>query len=103
MGLLKRLSISGLATNTALYAVENKIPNINNLVKKTACDTKNTKIKKKLADHDHDKYITNPEFNTLAANIVENIVENESKKLKTYDLSYFLGKVILKKMVHKII
>ena len=28
-------SISGLATNAALTAVENKIPNITNLVKKT--------------------------------------------------------------------
>ena len=25
-------------------------------------------LKKKLTDHDHDKYITTPEFNTLVAN-----------------------------------
>ena len=25
------------------------------------------KLKKKLTDHDHDKYITTPEFNNLAA------------------------------------
>ena len=27
------------------------------------------KMKKKLTDHDHDKYISSPEFNNLAANI----------------------------------
>ena len=26
-------------------------------------------LKKKLTDHNHDKYITTPEFNTLAANV----------------------------------
>ena len=26
-------------------------------------------LKKKLADHNHDNYITTPEFNTLAANV----------------------------------
>ena len=31
----KRSSISGLATNTALTAVENKIPNISSLVKES--------------------------------------------------------------------
>ena len=81
-------------------------------------------LKKKLTDHDHDKYITTPEFNTLVANnfharltqanlitkadfdaklsslnkeITTNkskhlIVENELKKLKTFDSSYFIGK-----------
>ena len=60
-------SISGLATNAALTAVENKIPNISSLVKKTDYNTKITEIEKKLTDHNHDKYITTPEFNTLAA------------------------------------
>ena len=62
-------SISGLATNAALTAVENKIPNISSLVKKTDYDTKITENEKKLTDHDHDKYISSPEFNNLAANI----------------------------------
>ena len=62
-------SISGLATNAALTAVENKIPNISSLVKKTDYNTKITEIEKKLTDHDHDKYITTPEFNTLAADV----------------------------------
>ena len=62
-------SISGLATNAALIAAENKKPNIRNLVKKTDYNTKITEIEKKLTDHNHDKYITTPEFNTLAADV----------------------------------
>ena len=31
------------------------------------------------------------------------LVENELNKLKTFDSSYFIGKIILKKMVHEII
>ena len=50
-------SISGLATNAALTAVENKIRNISSLVKKNYYDTKITEIDKKLTDHNHDKYV----------------------------------------------
>ena len=118
-------SISGLATNAALTAVENKVTNVNNLVKKqTDYDTKITEIEKKLTDDDHHKYITTPEFNNLAASVFNarlaqsNLVtktdfdnsvssldskitanktknesiENELKKLKTFDSSYFRGK-----------
>ena len=62
-------SINGLATNAALTAVENKIPNISSLVKKTQNNTKITETEKKLTDHNHDKYITTLEFNTLAADV----------------------------------
>ena len=62
-------SISGLATNAALTAVETKIPNISSLVKKTDYNTKITEIEKKLTDHNHDKYITTPEFNTIAPSV----------------------------------
>ena len=51
-------SISGLATTSALTAVENKIPNVSNLPKKTNYDTKANEIEKKITDHTHDKYIT---------------------------------------------
>ena len=56
-------SISGLATNSALTAVENS------LVKKTNYNTKISEIEKKTTDHNHDKYITTPEFNTMAASV----------------------------------
>ena len=117
-------SICGLATNAALIAVENKIPYISSLVKKTDYNTKITEIEKKLTDHNHDKYITTPEFNTLAADVFNErlkqadlvkktdfddnlkslnqkiklnktkhlVVENELKKLKTFDSIYFTGK-----------
>ena len=104
--------------------VENKIPNIGSLVKKVHHNTKITEIEKKRTDHNHDKYITTPEFNTLAADVFNArlaqanlitktyfdaklsslnrimtanktkhlLVENEFKKLKTFDSSYFRGK-----------
>ena len=60
-------SITGLATNnSALTAVENKIPDVSRLVKKTDYDTKISEIENKVNDHNHDKYITTPEFNILA-------------------------------------
>ena len=117
-------SISRLATNAALTVVVNKIPNINSLVKKTDYETKITEIEKKPTDPNHDKYITTPEFNTLAADVFNArlaqanlvtktdfdaklsslnrkitsnkskylFVENELKKLKTFDSIYFRGK-----------
>ena len=117
-------SITGLAFNSGLYVVENKIPDVSSLVKKADYDTKISDIEKKITDHDHNKYITTPEFNTLAARVfnarlaqanlitktyfdtmLQNLskritsnktkhlfVENELKKLKTFDSSYFGGK-----------
>ena len=61
--------VSSLATKTALTAVENKIPDVSSLVKKTNYNTKITEIEKKLTDHNHDKCITTPEFNTLAVDV----------------------------------
>ena len=116
--------ISNLATKTALTTVENKIPDVSNLVKKTDYNTKVTEIENKLNNHNHDKYITTLEFNTLAADVFNerlaraNLVakikfdntvlslnskiaanktknestENELKKLKTFHVSYFIGK-----------
>ena len=67
-------SIGGLATISALNALENKIPNIRSLLKKKKKKKIITQIllklkKKKLAEHDHDKYITTAESNNLAAKI----------------------------------
>ena len=63
------LDVSRLATKTTLTTVENKIPDVSNLVKKTDYNTKVTEIENKLNNHNHDKYITTPEFNTLAADV----------------------------------
>ena len=62
-------SISGLATNSALTAVENKIPDVSSLVKRTDYNTKISEIENKVNDHNHGKYITTPEFNAMAADI----------------------------------
>ena len=62
-------SISGLAKTSALNAVENKIPDISSLVKKTDYNTKISEIEKKVTDHNHDKYITTPEFNKFTVEI----------------------------------
>ena len=61
--------VSNLATKTALTIVENKIPDVSNLIKKTDCNIKMTEIENKLTDHNHDKYITTPEFNKLTADV----------------------------------
>ena len=60
-------NVSSLATKTALTAVGNKITDVSSLVKKTNYDTKISELEKKLNYHNHDKYITIPQFNTLAA------------------------------------
>ena len=52
-----------------LTAVENKIPDVSGLVKKTNYDTKIKELENELTNHDHEKYITTPEFNTLAADV----------------------------------
>ena len=59
-----------MATTTALTAVENKIPNVGNLVKKADYNTKISQIENKITtDHDHDKYITIEKFNKLTSEI----------------------------------
>ena len=65
----KNPNASNLATKTTLTTVENKILDVSSLVKKTDYNTKITEIENKLNNHNHDKYITTPEFNTLAADV----------------------------------
>ena len=71
--------MSGLITTFALTAVENKIPSVSILVKKTEYDTKISELEKKLTNHKHDKYITTSEFNKLTA-------ENFAAKLAQVNL-----------------
>ena len=57
--------------NVATTELEIKITSISNLVKKekkkTDYDTKISEIETKLTDHNHNKYITTPEFNNFTA------------------------------------
>ena len=92
-------SICGLSTNAVLTGVEDKIPNISSLVKKTNYNTKIAEIENKFTDHSHDKYITTPDFNTLAADVFNKrlaqanlITKNEFEKLKTFDSIYVRAK-----------
>ena len=58
--------LTSLATIAFLNAVENEILSISNLVKKKLTITQKVKkLKKKITDHNHDKYIATPEFNKL--------------------------------------
>ena len=50
-----------------MTAVENKIPSVSSLVKKTVYGTKISELEKKLTDHKHDKYISTQDFNKLTA------------------------------------
>ena len=98
-------SISGLATISAPTGVENKIPNVSNLVKKTDYDTEVNEIEKKVTDHTHDKYINTPEFNKptaenfaarlAQANLVtktdfDNKLINLNKKINSNKIKYLI-------------
>ena len=61
--------------NTKVTEIEDKISNDTNLVKKTDLDTKLKKISDKVTKN-QSKHL---------------LVENEIKKLKEFDLSYFRG------------
>ena len=62
-------SIIDLATNSALNAAKNKIPDVSSLVKRTYYNAKISEIENKVNDHNHEKYITTPKFNIMAADV----------------------------------
>ena len=73
--------LTNLATIVFLTAVENKIPNVSNLIKKTEYNTKISETENKITtDHDHDKYITTQEFVKLTS-------ENFAAKLAQANLA----------------
>ena len=106
-------NITGLATNSALTAVENKIPDANSLVKKTDYNTKISEIKSKVNDHDHNEYITNSEINKLTtenfkarlaqANLVtktdfDTKLQNLNRKITSYKTKHLLVENELNKL-----
>ena len=68
--------ISGLSTNLVLTAVENKIPDVSSLTKKIDFDAKLKVISDRVTKNKSKHFL----------------VENELKKFKAFDLSYFKGK-----------
>ena len=70
----KTPNVNNLATTIALAVVENKIPNVSNLFRKTDHNAKVIKIENKIAtDHDLDNYITTYEFKKLSS---ENLLQD---------------------------
>ena len=86
-------SITGLATNSELTVAENKIPDVSSLVKKTDYNTKISDIKKKSIDHNHDKYITTPEFNTMAADVFNARLAAQTDLIKKTELDFKLKSI----------
>ena len=84
--------LTGLAASSAITAVETKIPNVSSLVKKTDYDTQILDIENKITDHDHDKYITTSEFNTLRT-------ENFKARLAQADLNLKINKTEIKHLL----
>ena len=100
-------SITVLATNSELTAVENKIPDVSGLVKKTDYNTKISDIEKKITDHDHDKYITTPEFNTKTASAFNARLAAQTDLIRKQEFDFKLkeisGRVTLNKSKHLLV
>ena len=86
-------SISGLATNSGLTAGDNKILDDSSLVKKIDYNAKIREIETKVNNHNHDKYITTPEFNTLAADVFKARLAAQTDLIKKIDLDSKLKEI----------
>ena len=75
--------VSYLAAKIALATVENRTPSVGSLVKKTDYDTKVKEVEDKLNSNNHDKYITTPEFNILAADVFNARLAQANLMVKT--------------------
>ena len=81
-------NITNLASTTALFAAQNKIPNFGNLVKKRNITQK---LKKKnTSEHNNDKYVTTQEFNKLTSGNFDAQANLASKS----DFANFVKKLI---------
>ena len=102
--------ISGLATTSALTAVENKIPDVSSLVTKRDFNSKITEVECKIPSisdlaveneiPDITSLITKTDFDAKLKAITDRVtknkskdllIDNELKKLKTFDTDYFVG------------
>ena len=79
-----------MATNLALTAVENKKPDVSSLVKKPDYNTKISEIENKVNDHNHDKYITTPGFNTMAADVFKARLAAQTDLIRKPDFDFKL-------------
>ena len=86
-------SITGLATNSALTAVENEIPYVSSLVKRTDYNTTVSEIENKVNDHNHEKYITTPEFDTMAATVFNARLAAQKDLIRKPELDFKLKSI----------
>ena len=86
-------SISGLATNSALTGVENKIPDVSSLVKKTDYNTKISEVENKVNNHNHAKYITTPEFNISAADVLKGRLAAQTDLIRKPEFDFKLKEI----------
>ena len=103
----KITSINGLATNSELTTIENKIPDVSSLVKKTDYNKKISDIEKKITDHDHGKYITTPEFNTMEASVLNVTLAAQTDLIRKSEFDFKLkgisDRVTLNKSKHLLV
>ena len=59
-------------------------------MKKADYNTKISEIKNKVYDHNHDKYITTPEFNTTAADVSKAILAAQTDLIRKPDFDFKL-------------
>ena len=67
------------------------MPNVTNLLEKPDYNTTIYEIGKKITDHDHDKYITTPEFNKLTSEYVTARLKQANLASKS-DITSFVKK-----------
>ena len=79
-----------MTTNSALTAVENKIPDVSSLVKKTDYNKKISEIENKVNNHNHGKYITTPEFNTMTADVNKARLAGQTDLIRKPDFDFKL-------------
>ena len=60
------------------------------MVKKTDYNTKISEIENKVNDHNHDKYITTPEFNTMAADVFQARLAAQTDLMRKPDFDFKL-------------
>ena len=85
--------VSSLVTKSALTIVENKIPDVSSLVKKIDYNTKISEIENKVNNHNHDKYITTSEFNTMAADVFKARLAAQTDLIRKPDFDSRLKKI----------
>ena len=76
-----------------MTAVENKIPDLSSLVKKTDYNTKISEIENKVNDHNHDTYITTSEFNTMAADVFKVRLAAQTDLIRKPDFDFRLKEI----------